>query len=732
MILPALIKYYDRLEADPNQDIAPLGFSRQKISFCIKLNPDGTLDAIEDMRLSADGESRSGKPIARQLILPGQSKPSGQGINPCFLWDNAAYMLGFKPEDPKPDRTRACFEGFRDRHTALRDEIDDEAFGAVCTFLKNWNPDAFTPDPATAEFLASFGIFRVGLAQEFVHDRQPIKDWWRRTEAASSEIPDHVVDRVPSLTTGLPSRIARLHEPAIKGVAGAQSSGARLVSFNENAFESYGKSQGMNAPVAEEDAFKYCTALNRLLDDRSRRTGIGDATVVWWSDQPEMVGETLAGALFGASLTEDESPTAEDAKTVERVKAAMGHIVRGLTPEDLAGSKTPFHVLGLSPNAARLSVRFWWDGTLGEMMRRLAQHHADLALGEWCHPRHLSIRRIVYETARLKQGKRDAESVPPRLVGDVTRAVIFGLPYPDALHEALLRRIRQDGEITSVQASALKAILIRKGISMDRHLDTDYPSQAYQCGRLFAVLDHAQRVASPTVKATIASRYIRSVMSSPGALLGHLQGLAQAHIRKLDSKDAQLFFHDEIKSINARISPPPPAHLLGTDQSVFMLGYYKQLAWLETVIAPGKKLGRRYRTDRGEWVLSLPEKVVMNTLNKCNINYIYEVKRLIGDAVPRVPDLLINGLDRKNDVYIEVAGGWKDMEAYNSRHETKITEYAKSGITSDGGENGYLCVLDFRNADSRNKGWYDEKAMVIDPLSKYIPALSMQTNTQEN
>lgn len=586
MILPALIRYYDRLEADPIQDIAPIGFSRQKISFCIKLNPDGTLDAIEDMRLSAGGEARSSKPIARQLILPGQSKPSGQGINPCFLWDNAAYMLGFKPDDLKPERTRACFEAFRDRHIALRDEIHDEAFGAVCTFLENWNPAALMPDSTTAEFLASFGVFRVGLAQEFVHERPTIKDWWRRTEAVSSEIHDHAADRVPSLTTGIRSRIARLHEPAIKGVAGAQSSGARLVSFNENAFESYGKSQGMNAPIAEEDAFKYCTALNRLLDDRSRRTGIGDATVVWWSDQPEAVGETLASALFGASLVEDESPTAEDAVTVERVKAAMGRIVRGLTPEDLADSKTPFHVLGLSPNAARLSVRFWWEGTLGEMMRHIASHHADLQL-EPVPPheadRPFSIRRIVMETARQHGGKPDADTVSPTLSGEIARSITTGAPYPVSLLESIIRRIRADGRITHARCAVVKACIIRcrrvlagpggqpEEVPVSLKQDGPVP---YQLGRLFAALEKTQSDALGDVNASIRDRYFGTASATPAAVFPRLIRLTQHHLGKLS--DGQRIHREKLIQEVCSHMQGFPRHLNIEEQGFFQIGYYHQ------------------------------------------------------------------------------------------------------------------------------------------------------------
>ncbi|MBX3316153.1 MAG: type I-C CRISPR-associated protein Cas8c/Csd1 [Phycisphaeraceae bacterium] len=596
MIIPALIKYYERLEADPDQDIAPLGFSRQKISFCVTLNSDGTLEAIEDMRRSPDSEWGSGKPVARQLVVPGQAKSSGQGINPCFLWDNAAYTLGFKPEDPKPERTRACFEAFRDRHLSLRKEINDELFDAVCAFLKQWNPDSFSPDTSLTEYLVSFGVYRVLPEQRFVHERQTIKDWWTRHYSASDGVSENDGDLIPSLTTGRPSRIARLHEPAIKGVAGAQSSGARLVSFNEDAFESYGKSQGMNAPVAEEDAFKYCTALSRLLDDRSRRTGIGDATVVWWSDQPEAVGEAIAGAVFGTLPKEDEPTEAEDALILARVRAAVSRIVSGLAPDDLADSRTPFHVLGLSPNAARLSVRFWWDGTLAEMTRHIASHHADLRL-EPVPPqeaeRPFSIRRIVMETARQHGAKPDADTVSPNLAGEVARAIITGAPYPMSLLEAVIRRVRADARVTHARCAIVKACITRrrrilagpggKPEEIPVSLNKDGPAP-YQLGRLFAVLESTQLSALGDLNATIKDRYFGSASATPALVFPRLLRLHQHHVEKLpktaeEARQAKKRTGRTMTGIVTEIVSKItkfPRHLNIEDQGLFQIGYYHQ------------------------------------------------------------------------------------------------------------------------------------------------------------
>lgn len=183
MILQKLAEYYDRLERDPETDVAAFGFSRQKISFEIVLKPDGALVAVGDHRTDSNGRL-----VARQMVVPGQAKPSGSGVNPCFLWDNAQYLLGFKPEDPKPERTSKAFEAFRDRHLALEAEINDPAFSTVCRFLETWRPERAAEVPDLAELTSAFGVFRLQGATEYVHDRPAVREFWlRQVEGADAD-----------------------------------------------------------------------------------------------------------------------------------------------------------------------------------------------------------------------------------------------------------------------------------------------------------------------------------------------------------------------------------------------------------------------------------------------------------------------------------------------------------------------------------------------------------------
>ena len=361
MILQALADYYHRVAADPQSEIATPGFSRQKISFVVVVRPDGTLDAVQSV-----GREEDSRQIPEAVIVPGESKPSGSGINPCFLWDNMAYMLGLKADDPKPERTRATFEAFRDKHVALQPEIDDDGFHAVCRFLEAWDPDRADGSSLLASG-GSFGVFRLAGEAGYIHDRPAVLDWWN---ACLADADDQTLRFGPCLITGKDNRLARLHEPKIKGVAGAQTSGAAIVSFNQDAFESYGRTQSYNAPVSTGAAFAYAVGLNHLLARRERRFRVGDATTVFWTAEPSPI-EDMFGILVAPGTTEDQ-------ETADETHAILAAVAAGRYPAELGDPRTGFYILGLSANASRLSVRFWHRDTVGSLVTALGRHFADL------------------------------------------------------------------------------------------------------------------------------------------------------------------------------------------------------------------------------------------------------------------------------------------------------------------------------------------------------------------
>lgn len=684
MFLHALTQLYDRLAADPESGVAAYGYSRQQIAFVVVVNPDGTLHGVQDARV----EDPKGKARNRPIVVCGNAKPTGAGINPCFLWDNAAYTLGYKPDDPKPERTQESFEAFRERHLALEAEIEDDGFQAVCRFLESWRPEEAESQPVLKDLANGFGIFQIRGQTQYVHQAEAVRRWWETQITAAG---GGATVGACSIT-GVTGPLARLHEPKIKGVYGGQSSGGTLVSFNFDATESYGKEQGLNAPVSELAAFKYCTALNWLLDpSRGRRLSIGDTSVVYWAAEPAPLEGWFAQVLNPSTAAEDDETRGELADRLQRIS-------RGELPAEWGDAKVPFYVLGLSPNAARISVRFWLQSTLGEMLENLGRHYRDLEIaGLTSAP---SPYRLTCELVR------DPKDLPPSLAGDLVSAILRGHAYPQTILAAVVRRLRAEGEISPVRAGILRAFLSRnRGVEMDSYLNQEHPDPAYHCGRLFAVVAFAQARALGSINAGVVRRTMGSVMASPGLMLGRLQRNAEiGHIPKLDRLGD--YVHDELRAINVRLRDGLPNHLSGAEQAIFALGFYQQSQRLDFV-GSQVKANKRHRSPQGEWMRSGLEVKVAKCLTKAGVTYVYEPSAILPGAGERWPDFVVRGARPSDDWYLEVMGF--PGEEYEKRHQKKVAAYRELGITPEGGELGTLVELDFRGRD------YDDRA-VLDTL----------------
>lgn len=580
MILQRLVEHYDRISSEAGDAHIPRpGFSNQKISFCILLESDGRLNSFQPLQVR-DGN----RLIARQLTVPGESKPSGSGVNPCFLWDNAVYLLGYKPDDADPERTAKCFEAFRKRHLDAEQIVNDPAFSAVCAFLRSWSPEkAQENSKLLAEITTNFGVFRIAGESRYVHERV-------RSDSASDVADSSQVERRPyatCLVTGLLAPIARLHEPKIKGVARAQSSGALLVSFNAPAYESYSKSQSYNAPVSTEAVFKYAIALNHLLDDKHRRISLGDTTVVFWAERRHPLEEFVSDLL--GDIPSSAAGSAEDQERVRQARLLLTQLRDGSAKSNAVDqdSRTKFFILGLSPNASRISVRFWIEADVAELQRRLGQHLRDIELIRQHDDLPLSLRRIVAATGRAEfdvKGKFkgfDTDSVPCQLVGDLARSVLTGAAYPQSLLSSMLRRIRSDGEVHYSRVAAIKACIVRnarlrgKALEVSVELDRNHSEPAYNVGRLFALLEKIQSdSADSEINTTIKDHYFSSASSTPALVFPRLFRLGQHHLAKLNT-GSRVFYERLIGEVMSKLSVFP-AHLAIEDQGKFVIGYYHQ------------------------------------------------------------------------------------------------------------------------------------------------------------
>ncbi|WBV41605.1 type I-C CRISPR-associated protein Cas8c/Csd1 [Pseudoroseomonas cervicalis] len=575
-ILQSLDGYYGRIAARGEAE-AP-GFSREKISFAIVLSPEGGVVDVLDLRVP------SGKKLVPRLLEVPAAVKRTAGILPNLLWDKSAYVLGRTAGEGK--RTADEHAAFLVLHAKRLAKTGDEGFVALRLFLESWRPERFDAPPFTAEMLDTNLVFRLDGEACFIHQR-PAAQALLALQAGGD------APAVPCLVTGLMSSMARLH-PTIKGVEGAQSSGAALVSFNREAFTSYGKDQGDNAPTSEAAAFRYGAALNRMLDRDSHnrlRRPLGDATVVFWADASEATGAEAAAraaedvfALMNdppASSSEGDAQLEQDAAAAQKVHgllaaAAEGRPLREMDPRLDEGVR--FHVLGLAPNAARLSVRFWMTDAFGAFARRLAQHYADLTI----EPRPWrsmppSISRLLVNTTALQQ---KFENIPPLLAGEVMRAVLAGTPYPRTLLSAAILRLRAgDDPATGWHAAAIRAVLARHNpkepppVSLDR----EEPNAAYQLGRMFAVAEIAQRMAlGKGVNATIRDRYFGAASAMPASVFPLLLRGMQNHLSKLRKDGKGGFVEKEMDQIAAMLPPALPRALRLEEQGRFVIGYYHQ------------------------------------------------------------------------------------------------------------------------------------------------------------
>ena len=555
MILQALNEYYQRKSRMPDSDLAPPGFEHKPIPFLIVLSANGEFVGFDDTR---EGEGK--KKIAKSYLVP-QGVKRSSGVASNLLWDNPGYMFGIDSKG-KPERAREQHQAFIAAINARLGQCEDAGIRAVLAFLERGDFEKVYADPKWPEILEA----GANLTFRLEGDAQPVCEREAVLDALSAAGEEGSGEQALCLVSGEADVIERLH-PSVKGVWGAQSSGASIVSFNLDAFSSYGKSQGGNAPVGKRAVFAYTTALNHLLAKGSKqRIQVGDASTVFWCATPGHKMEELFPGLFGEP---DKDNPDTDTDTVKALLDAPNSGVGFFQDEG-----TRFYVLGLAPNAARVAVRFWHVKTVGELAVNIRKHFDDLRIAHAPHePETLSLFRLLVATATL--GK--AENIPPNLGGDVMRSVIENLPYPQTLLAGAIRRIRAEQEITYPRAAIIKACINRYSgkEELKVSLDENNTNTAYRLGRLFAVLERIQERASPNLNATIRDRYYGAASSTPVTVFSTLLKLKNHHLAKLDNKGEAVNYEKLLGQIMDGIADFPK-HLDLQSQGSFAIGYYHQ------------------------------------------------------------------------------------------------------------------------------------------------------------
>ena len=566
MILQALTQLYEDLLA--RGEIPPLGWSAINISYALCLGEDGQLEEVVPTLQEVDIEK--GKTALRPQVkeLPAAVKRA-YGILSNFLWDNSSYMLGLD-EKGKPERSVECFEACRALHHSILDGVDTPAAKAILRYFDAWQPAEAAEHPALAPYLKEILkganlMFRV--SGMYAQEDPAIRAAWQTHYDMQGGA------KMQCLVTGNMDSIAAVH-PAVSGVRGAQSSGAALVSFNSPAFCSYGREQGFNAPVGKYAAFAYTAALNHLLSGKDNVQFIGDTTVVCWAEGAEPAYTDFAcSALFGAELPQE--------LTEQDLSAMLKRLANGLPCTEFPlDPNRPFYILGLAPNAARLSVRFFLRDTFGALMRHVNDHHTRMEIIRPVNDPYtlLPLWAMLRETVNLNS--RD-KSPSPAMAAATARAIFTGGLYPASLLEATMLRIRAEHNITRGRAAILKAYYLRNEnkecpkevltVSLNE-ASTNIP---YTLGRLFSVYEAVQQSANPGINTTIKDKYYNSAASTPATIFPILDGLCQKHLRKLGAGQ-RIYYEKQIMELKNIHGEENPLRLTLPLQGSFNLGYYHQ------------------------------------------------------------------------------------------------------------------------------------------------------------
>lgn len=610
MIVQSLVRYYDILAGDRTVEISRWGYSPAKVSFALVISDAGELTNIIDLR--TDGKKK--QPVI--MDVPYQ-KSRTVSIVPYFLCDNSKYVFGIESinlEEKKEEseylrtlesasnelivvskRSQKCFEQFRLLQRSILGEMNTPKVISYLHFLDHWKPEESLQHPKVAEYkkeilAGAFFIFEV--EGEFLHKYPDIRKTWE--QKCDNLSPDETPLVSQCLVTGQSGFIAKTHQP-IKGVKNAHTKGATLISFNDPAFESYNKEQSYNAPVSESAMFKYTTALNYLLEpDSKNRIQIGDTTTVFWAETEKKSCENLVHYLFDPVDDEAESDAnsagiarQQDRSTRQLVSDILKKVKTGkyLEEKDLGvdPETTNFYILGLSPNKARLAVRFWHQDNFGNFITQLARHHLDMEIERDDRvPQFISIYWLLKQTVP-KGSKEFAAS--PMLGGLLMRSILENTPYPVPMYNAILNRVKVERSINYTRAGFIKACLIRLARTRGNHeedlitvsLNEKNPNVSYRLGRLFAILESAQKSANPTIKRTIRDSYFASASSTPAVVYPILLKLNQHHLSKINSEKPGLGVNIS-KSMDDVISSIDrfPVNLSLEEQGMFMLGYYHQ------------------------------------------------------------------------------------------------------------------------------------------------------------
>ena len=554
MILRALYDYYNRCDNLPAK-----GMEEKEIGFLLVLSPEGRFLRFEDCRLEKDR--------ARiYLVKKHVGRSSAAVAN--YLYDNSAYVLGYS--DKTNGKEQLYFDTFKEKvETIAKVFPDNKDIYAIQAFYKNSrdsiiqtvSQDVLWEDirKNLSKKYSTFS-FRIEGDLKIVAEKKEIL---QLEECDSSDAKFCLV----SGKYGVP-----VDTTTATMIPGSQAI-AKLVAFQVNSgYDSYGKTKCGNAPISEEAEFAYTTALNSMLQKGSRnKFMLGNRTFVFWASSKNEAAVEAENSLFellGYSEEVKDDPNAN----IMKARKVFESIYSGLLKTEL---EDRFYILGLAPNSARIAVVYWSETTLKDFAGKILNHFNDMEIHDTRKDKkpYMGIREII---SSVTLGGKISDATP-NLPEAVVKSIFQGLPYPQTLYSACVRRIRAEQKLTIARAAIIKAYLNRQNNNnktIDIMLDKDNNNQGYLCGRLFAVLDKIQEDANNI--SSIRERYMNAASATPSAVFATILNLSVHHSEKLD-EGRRSYFEKLKQEILDKVSADGfPTHLDLQDQGRFFVGYYHQ------------------------------------------------------------------------------------------------------------------------------------------------------------
>ncbi len=587
-----MLRKAEQADAQGESDVPQIpeyGMQRANVPLAINIDDEGTLLHVDIL-----GDASAKKP-RNEIIVPMHVQRSS-GVAANLLWDNAAYILADPSRNPDhPEKARRCFDAAAELNIKVFKEVDDPAARAIVKFFSHepqWEKaraqfgEEQWPKIAPSNFILKYhdvvlneNISILGACQKYAESMEG------GNESRTLE----------SVASGEPVVPARIH-PKIKGVVGAQSSGASLISYNFPAACSYGLEQCENGPMSEREAFDYTTVLNMLLSNPENTVRIGDVTVVSWVSTGEnaYVDYMNTFSQFGIISNDDSNDDREEVQ--QSIMPALTAIQEGKTYDFDGVQLEPdvhYYILGLSPNAARLAVSFYLKDTFQQFAANVRNHYLDIAIDRSDFDQYPNppVWMLLRATVNQKSKNKNASD---ELTAAMMRSVLLDAPYPVTLLNAVENRIRAERVVTSNRAAIVKGYytrLARKGRTIinaseeqDRQfkevlqmsLNEDSGYIPYVLGRMFSIYEQIQETANPKINTTIKDKYFNSACATPAYVFPVLGDLSQAHLRKLkrDNPGAMVALTKKLEALAVRIGQSYPERLSLQEQGAFQLGYY--------------------------------------------------------------------------------------------------------------------------------------------------------------